>query len=196
MSADGAFERVCASMDSVENGEGWRGTRDSYCERMLGLLHSNRSSLIKYLRRMRLATEDAEDVLQETCIRLLNAPESWRGERCAYGFIYKVARNLARDELRRRQRRQHQMHCSVEDVELACDAPHPADCLEQTRSAEELSRVLARLTPRCQKVVDLHYAHNMSFRRIATQLGVSKKTIERDLNLARDYCHAVLQRAS
>jgi RNA polymerase sigma factor (sigma-70 family) len=196
MSSDSAVQGASAAIEDSEALTGWPDPVDTYRQRMLTLLDANRPSLLAYLRRMRLATEDAEDVLQETCIRLLSAPESWRGERSAFGFIYKIAGNLARDELRRRRRRYHQHHCSYEDVELACSAPHPAECLEQSRASEQLSRALARLTPRCQKVVNLHYVDNMSFRRIATHLGVSKKTIERDLNLARDYCHALLERAS
>jgi RNA polymerase sigma-70 factor (ECF subfamily) len=165
-------------------------------QRMLELLHENRTVLLAYIRRMRLCPEDAEDVLQETYIRLLNSPQVWRGKRSAFGFIYKIAGNLARDELRRRRRRHHEQHCSVEDVDLPCARPHPAETLEQSGDTEALSDALRKLTPRCQKVVSLHYSENMSFRRIALHLGVSKKTIERDITMARDYCHAVLDRAS
>jgi RNA polymerase sigma factor (sigma-70 family) len=169
---------------------------ENYQRRMLDLVNGNRTSFLAYLKRMRLTTEDAEDVLQETCIRLLGSPQSWRGERSAFGFIYKIAGNLARDELRKRRRRHHQNHCSFDDVEIACEAPHPAETMEQSSAAESVSRALRKLAPRCQEVVILHYAEDMSFRHIATQLGVSKKTIERDLTLAREYCHAVLKRAS
>jgi RNA polymerase sigma factor (sigma-70 family) len=196
VASDGEFKGACASDEVIAECAAWPESPETYEQRILNLLNVNRPSLLAYLKRMRLTTEDAEDVLQETCIRLLSAPQSWRGERSAFGFIYKIAGNLARDELRRRRRRHYQNHCSFEDVEMACEAPHPAECLEQSWAAESLKGALRKLAPRCQKVVNLHYAENMSFRHIAAHLGVSKKTIERDLSMARDYCFAVLQRAS
>src|SRR5580698_5467423 len=100
VASDGEFKGARASQEAVTECAAWPQSPESFEQRMLNLLHVNRPSLLAYLKRMRLTNEDAEDVLQETCIRLLSAPQSWRGERSAFGFIYKIAGNLARDELR------------------------------------------------------------------------------------------------
>jgi RNA polymerase sigma factor (sigma-70 family) len=74
-------------------------------QRLVELLDLHRASLLKYVNRILNSAEDAEDVVQETCVRLMRVRDLWRGEREVRAFLFKIATNLARDELRRRRAR-------------------------------------------------------------------------------------------
>src|SRR5688572_8726405 len=65
-------------------------------------------SLLRYLRDLLVRREDAEDVAQETYVRLVRAGSIEQSELQIRAFMFKAATNLAYDRFRqRRSRGQH-----------------------------------------------------------------------------------------
>jgi RNA polymerase sigma factor (sigma-70 family) len=156
--------------------------------RLIELIELHRPALLKFVRRILISAEDAEDVVQETCIRMMRVRDLWRSEREARAVLYTIATNLARDEIRRRKTRCHGQHQSFETVELVAEQEQPEESVDRTIARGIISQALVKLPPRYREVFSLHVEEHMSYRAIARRLGVSTKTVERDLSGVHDLC--------
>ena len=103
----------------------------------------------------------AEDVLQDTFVKVLSDPC-----RCAPGkeqaWLYRVARNLCYDRLRRAKREQAQ-------------PPQPMASQEQYTYIE----LIASLSPRDREIVTLKIVGGLSHREISSVLGISPKAAQK-----------------
>lgn len=150
-----------------------------------------RPALVRYLRDLLARREDAEDVAQETYLKLATAAGLELSEVRVRAFMFKVATNLAYDRFRQRRTRGWQDDSEL--VALLDDAP-PVDrvvALEQGISIVE--RTLLGLPARCRQVFLLRVAHDWSYEAIAERLGVSKRTVEREMQQALEACEQNLK---
>jgi RNA polymerase sigma factor (sigma-70 family) len=157
-------------------------------QRLVELVDLHRSALVKYVNRILNCAEDAEDVVQETCVRLMRVQDLWRGEREVRAFLFKIATNLARDELRRRRTRCHGMHLPHDSLDLVGEEQQPEEIVDRCIALEVIANALSSLPPRYRQVFSLHVDEEMSYRAIARQLGISTKTVERDMSGAQELC--------
>ena len=130
-----------------------------------------RSPLCASLRRWKLPTEEAEDIVQETFVRLLShAPGDLKAENARY-WLFRVAHNLAIDRLRSGWRNLLDAQADM-DMLLAARAS-PSFDPEKIFLDGELLRVvqdnLAKLTPRQQHAIHLR-STGLSHKAIAHQL--------------------------
>jgi RNA polymerase sigma-19 factor, ECF subfamily len=149
-------------------------------------------SLLRYLRELLSRREDAEDVAQETYLKLVHAEKLEQSEVRVRAFLFKIATNLAYDRFR--QRRSRGRHDDTELVALS-DEGAPADrlvALEQGVSIVE--RTLLELPARCRQVFLLRVSHEWSYGAIAEHLAVSKRTVEREMQQALEACERNLKK--
>jgi RNA polymerase sigma-70 factor (ECF subfamily) len=156
--------------------------------RLVELISRHRATLLAHVSRILQCAEDAEDVVQETCVRLLRVQDLWRGERQVRAFLFKIATNLALDELRRRRAARRGMHVSIDSLEVASDCLQPDEIVDRHIARGAIAGALRSLSPRHREVFNLHFESDMSYRAIATRLDISSKTVERDIAGARDLC--------
>lgn len=115
----------------------------------------------------------AEDIGQETFLRLFRAAKGYtgRGEMCA--FLLTTARNLCRDHLRRE-------HPTEElDTVLECADPSPTGegaALLQERS-ERLRNAIAALPEEQKTVLILSHYEGMAYSEIASIIGCPAGTV-------------------
>ncbi len=148
-------------------------------------------SLLRYLRALLRRREDAEDVAQETYVRLLGAASLERSETHIRAFMFKAATNLAYDRFR--QRRSRGLHEDAELAALTDGAPAVERVVAIAQAAAIVERTLLGLPPRCRQVFMLRTSHEWSYEAIAERLGVSKRTVEREMQAALDACQRELQ---
>jgi len=156
--------------------------------RIVSLIEQHRSSLVAHVRRILGCAEDAEDVVQETCVRLMRARDFWRGECQVRAFLFKIATNLARDELRRRRACAYDSHFPYDSVELVGEGAQPDDIVDRHSVLQAVLNALMSLPARHREVFNLHVEYQMSYRAISKKLGISAKTVERDMCGAREFC--------
>jgi RNA polymerase sigma factor (sigma-70 family) len=158
--------------------------------RVARLITCHRSSLLRHVKRILRSSEDAEDVVQDSCVRLMRLPDSWRGERQVRSFLFKIATNLALDELRRRRVRVDSYGSQVpgDFANLADERGQPDELIDHLVSMRVISEALLSLPPRYREVFNLHVEAEMSYQAISKRLGVSIKTVERDMRGARELC--------
>ena len=148
-------------------------------------------SLLRYLRDLLSRREDAEDVAQETYVRLVRAAPLEPSEVRVRAFMFKVATNLAYDRFRQRRSRGRQ-----DDAELAAlpdDTPPAERIVAMEQSLAIVERTLLGLPARCRQVFLLRVSAELGYEAIAAQLGVSKRTVEREMQTALDACQRNLE---
>ena len=113
--------------------------------------------------------ETAEDLTQETFLRLLKSPYEERGERIRY--LYTIARNLCTEEMRRE--RAEELPDDVSD-----------DGLEAEKAAEkaQVNLALGRMSEEDRELLILRYMNEESLRDISRITGLSRFALYRKLN--------------
>ena len=116
-----------------------------------------------------------EDLLQETLIRVWRALPAYQERGRFEGWLYQIARNVARDEGRRQSRRPKVEYLNVVP-ELTVRAG-PADELEAQELADALSAAVAGLPEKQRQVFLLRLHADVSFRDIAESMGEPLNTV-------------------
>ena len=153
-----------------------------------------RSSLLWYLMRLSRNRDDAEDIAQEAFARLLGVPHLDADPGRARNYLFATAANLARDNYRRRTARAESAHVPLDDVQLEATDPKPERLIDAERGCQVVDGALRDLPSRSRQAFVLYVHEQMTYERIALVLGVSKKTIERDIALTIALCRSRLAR--
>jgi RNA polymerase sigma-70 factor (ECF subfamily) len=138
------------------------------------------------LARRRVGWEDAEDVVQDAYLRLLELENAGRIND-ARGYLYRIAANLAIDLLRKRKTR---ATCLVEDAELERAAggdPVLGASGEEAILLRHVQARLAQLPPACRETFLLSRLYGMTFPEIAERLGISLRTVNRHISRTIDH---------
>ena len=159
---------------------------------LVGLAFASlRPALLRYLRGLLAAREDAEDVAQETCLKLLTIAEADLRFGTLRALAFKVATNLAYDRFRAQRVRGQASEAELDEM------PSEAPPLEHVVGFEQglalIKRTLLELAPRCRQVFLMRVHVGLDYGEIATQLGVSKRTVEREMAQALEACQRRLR---
>jgi len=136
---------------------------DLYARRVFGLLY-----------RLTGSRTEAEDLLQETFIRMLRGLQTYRENGRFEAWLFSIAANLARDYLRR-QSRIGTMITGQDDEPppvLASGEPTPEEKLAQAEQVDLLQQAMSELSPAEQEVVSLRFFSGLGFKDIAEILDV------------------------
>ncbi len=141
---------------------------DLYASRLYGLLY-----------RMTGSATDAEDLLQETYIKMLRGLAAYKEAGRFESWLFSIAANQARDWFRRQNRALVATAAATEaateeDFEPAAGSAEAEGerRLIQTEQADQLQRALAELSPAEREVVTLRFFSDLSFKEIAQVLKV------------------------
>jgi len=137
-----------------------------------------REPVSRYLLALGLRPAEAEEVVQETFLRLCQHLDAKGSQENLRGWVFRVAHNLAQDEHRRRQRQPWQ---PLDDTTANGHAGvDPGATPEQRMLSEERMRrldiALARLPIQQQQCVHLR-AEGLRYREIAEVLGAGVSTV-------------------
>jgi len=147
--------------------------------------------LLRYLRELLARREDAEDVAQETYVRLVRAGSGEQSEMHIRAAMFRAATNLAYDRFR--QRRTHGRHDDAELAQLPDEAPQAERVVAIEQALAIVERTLLALPARCRQVFLLRTFHEWSYETIAERLRISKRTVEREMQTALDACQRELR---
>jgi RNA polymerase sigma-70 factor (ECF subfamily) len=110
----------------------------------------------------------AEDIFQETFLKVLRSLNRYREKGSFRAWLFKVAANLCRDHHRRRVRRER---VERELARGGAVSPDPEKLLEEEQLRETLSRLVVALPEDQKEVVLLRTRGGLSFREIARLQG-------------------------
>lgn len=130
----------------------------------------------------------ASDVFQETFIRIHEKIGGFKGTGSLTGWIFRIARNLCYDSLRRIQN-----HPSVDEVDELVSPTNSYDAIEYR---EELMQALEELTPEHREIIILRELQGFSYQDIANLTGVSLASVKVRLFRARERLRIALHALS
>jgi RNA polymerase sigma-70 factor (ECF subfamily) len=143
--------------------------------------------LCNYLRRFLSSAEAAEDVAHDAFLRVYTAPD-FEQIRSPRGYLFRTARNLALNVVN-----QHGVAKTETVEEVAQFADEGASVEREAMTAEEFDMLcvaIGRLAPQRRRVLTLRAIYDYSCGEIADRLGISRRTVHRDLAAALEVVHA------
>jgi RNA polymerase sigma-70 factor (ECF subfamily) len=131
--------------------------------------------------------EDAEDLAQETFIRVYLHLKRFRGGSSLKTWILKIAANLALDQMRQRQRRPVMKQLDPSETGRLSGAPGqtPPARLSAKERSDAVARALEGLPGQQRAALLLKIMHGMNYGEIAGILDTSASSIKSSIHLAR-----------
>lgn len=122
----------------------------------------------------------AEDVVQETFVRVWQRRGRWQATGSVRSFLYRIARNLALNENRASQTR------ARGGISLTTDRTDrdPAQLLEEHDLRDAVEAAISALPERRREIFVLSRYHGLSYREIAETLDISPQTVANQLSAA------------
>jgi RNA polymerase sigma-70 factor (ECF subfamily) len=147
-------------------------------QRIIELYDALRPSMHAYLCCLGMSSDQAEDIIQETFLRLVRHPPEHGTEDNLRSWVFRVAHNLSMD-IHRSQRR---WSCTSGDElrtvvrERMDPAPNPEQKVILEERSRRLGDAVAQLTPKQRHCVLLR-AEGLRYREIAAALGISVQRV-------------------
>ncbi|UCC85822.1 MAG: sigma-70 family RNA polymerase sigma factor [Anaerolineales bacterium] len=154
--------------------------------------------IYNYLLRLTQNHAQAEDLTQETFIRVHRSLPTFRGDASLTTWIYRIATNVSLDHFRRRATRQAKAALSLEETQSEREwvvdenAPAPEQVASQSEMSDCVQRFIWRLPPSYRTVMVLHDLQGLKNREIADVLDCSLHTVKIRLHRARKKLRAIL----
>jgi len=157
-------------------------------ETFAGFYQRTARPLWAYLARVSGNAALANDLLQESYLRLLSATFTADGEVACRRYLFRIATNLLRDHWR------HPVSASLEELPEGALAACDSRVFERMDSKELLGRAFVRMRPRERQLLWLAYAEGSTHREIAEITGLGATSIRLLLFRARHKLARLLRR--
>ena len=155
-----------------------------------------RSSIRHYVARLVGDPTLADDLTQETFLRVHQHLTELKDPAALEGWLYRIATNVCYDRLRQREHREPALHLSSDesrsDAVVEDGALRPDQLLAQKEMGDCVLRFLAGLPPTYREVMLLHDLQGYTDPQIAQMLGVSLQNVKIRLHRARAGLRAAL----
>jgi RNA polymerase sigma-70 factor (ECF subfamily) len=142
-------------------------------EDVLDLFREHGPALVRFCRSMAGTAGDAEDIVQDTFIKLLQHLDAGGGRSNLRAWLFQVAANACRDRVRRRAR------WIPWRVELDTRVAEPADAAGEDDPARRRARIALKALPDRDRLLLSLRAEGLSYRDIAAASGVAEASIGR-----------------
>jgi len=133
--------------------------------------------------------EAAEDVVQETFLRVYQKKHMYRNIAKFSTWIYTIAGNLAKTELRKRKRRKmyslSNLGLEDKDYEIPSEDFPPEGAVEGEYTEQEIQAAIDELPEKFKTVIILRDIQELSYEEISNIVNVPVGTVKSRINRAR-----------
>jgi RNA polymerase sigma factor (sigma-70 family) len=149
--------------------------------------------LKSYLRGTYPSVRDLDDVVQESYLR------TWQAKMrhpivSAKSFLFRIARNLAIDTVRRKKTAATDFSVDFDRLAVLEESAHVAAALGRQEKIDLLIDALSTLPERTREIIFLRKFQNVPQKQVASQLGVSERTVESQLSKGMKRCADYLRK--
>lgn len=143
--------------------------------------------------------DDAQDVTQETFLRVWRGLPGYRFDASFSTWLYRLANNVCIDFLRRRGGMKIvSLYGGEEDEEWELPVPDPAPCAEAQVLARltrvQVAEALGALEPEYRRALTLRVINGLSYAEIAAALEVPEGTVKSRIARAREKMRRLLKK--
>ena len=128
--------------------------------------------------------DDAQDVVQDTMLRVWNRRDEWERIASMEAFCLTICRNIALDKLRRMDNQQQTLDDSIDPM----DRSHHSNPEEQTVQRDRVERVrqlISQLPEKQRSCIQLRDVEGKSYRDIAEILDITEQQVKVNIFRAR-----------
>ncbi|WP_020161435.1 RNA polymerase sigma factor [Methylobacter marinus] len=162
-------------------------TNDQICQ----LFQDHRKSLSQFLVNRVRCPETAQDLCQETYLRLLR-DNAVKHDENLIGLLFRVADRLAINYLKWQQ---HPRNSGIAlDETLVCPRHLPDEVTALRQQCELLLDAIHSMPRKYRDVFLLRKIDELSYADIALKMGISEKTVQRRLVKAMLHCHEYMEK--
>jgi RNA polymerase sigma factor (sigma-70 family) len=156
------------------------------------LEHRYRDKLLNYVARMLGDADTAEDIIQDTMIRVFEKKDRYRADIARFStWIYRIAINMTKSEMRRvgRKRRKALFYRGRdgEEVEVLLPDrdPLPDEIAGDAMRGTRIEEALDELPDDFKETLILRYVNGLSYEEVAALLEVPLGTVKSRINRGR-----------
>jgi RNA polymerase sigma-70 factor (ECF subfamily) len=138
--------------------------------------------------------KDAEDATQEAFIAAIKALNTFRGDAVFNTWLYAIAVNVCRRQLKRRGR-QREVHSALQTEQSIGTSmpPDPEQTMIQSEVSASLLSAVAELDEKHRIPIVLRYFHDLSVPEIARIMEINEGTAHSRLSNARERLHGLMK---
>jgi len=160
------------------------------------LLETHQGAILRHLTRITHDDTAAQDLVQETFLRVWTRTAQWDGRGSLKAWLYRIATNLALNHLRtvRRRREEPLGHHGDPDLDeedrlpawlVDSATPGPGAVVERAEEHERLQRLVHALPDDKRALLRLVHEMEMTVRDAAAELGIPEGTAKSRLHYAK-----------
>ncbi len=138
----------------------------------------NETFLKRFLTRFFSRPQDIDDVVQDTYLKVFRA-EKDREIRSPKSFIFRVARNAALNELKKKSNLLTSYIEDLDDPDISCNGRPVEDLIAARQKLGLFCQSAMEMPPRCRRVFLMAKVYGLSYKEISSQLGIAVSTVEK-----------------
>lgn len=157
-----------------------RGLRERDMQLVADLVERCQHRLVRYLLYLTGRREYAEDLAQETWVRVLQRGSQYNGRQRFDPWLFAIARNLAIDYLRKKRKGVQTASLPNDRDEIllvSCSGPSPFEAAARSEDAIRLAGQLQILSPLYREALLLRFQEDLSLPEIAEVLSAPVTTV-------------------
>jgi RNA polymerase sigma-70 factor, ECF subfamily len=155
------------------------------------ILYAYEKPIFSYVYRLVRQKEEAEDLTQETFVKLYQHIDAVDVEKNFRAWVYKIATNTVYDWLRKKQKRQELFIIDDPNVQYeTIDTQTPYQDMQRVERAKDVEAALEKVRPVYRAVLLLFYWQGFGYTEIAHVLSLPLNTVKTYLYRAK---HALKQ---
>lgn len=142
------------------------------------LFRRHAPTLLGMMRRYVRASDEANDLLQQTFLHLHRARNDFRPGSQLKPWLFTIGMNCIREHFRKRGRRKEGPLEAVEETKLVSDAPTLEDLEDAQVKRERVRLALAQLPDNQREVIEMHWFQGRPFEEVARMVGASLSAVK------------------
>lgn len=139
------------------------------------------------------STAEAEDILQDSFIKVFNNIQHYQGEGSFEGWLKRIVQNTAINNYRSQLKFSLYVDASDQELLLSNDSP---EAMFESLEAKEIILLLNRMPEGYRLILNLYCIDGYSHKDIAEMLGISEGTSKSQLFKAKKYLKSLLETQS
>lgn len=158
----------------------------------LSAFEQHHNDLLRFFTRKLGCRDLAADCTQDTYVHLARMGTTVDVQN-PRAFLFRVAANLAVDNLRKMRTRRSTVSTEPPPEDTASSTPSAEDALEAKQRMVQLEAAIDELSPNCRSALLLNRLEGKTHREIARILGVSESMVAKYIVQALKHCRARLE---
>ena len=143
-----------------------------------------KNELFRMALRITQNREEAEDVVQETMIKVWNRREQWSQLESIEAFCLTICRNLALDKLRRMDNQVQSLSDDIDPLDQS-HSSNPEQVTIQNDRTQMVRQLISELPERLRTCMQLRDIEGKSYRDIAAVLDITEQQVKVNIFRAR-----------